>query len=670
MILTGCHWRFFRAIRLAALTLALAALGYERLPAATIFDVGGASFANPPWSLTYFAGFAGTVGVTPVWPSEMGWQGDRVDISFPLPAGVPSTARHYRLRIVVANRFTQSIVLTVLAGASVADLQPIASEPLDTARVVIATIPLDRFQPGQTNVIRLQGVGVAVGAGQPSGVGWTRWALTRTDTSSDFSVARLDQLQRLSNYVVAAIRPNGLVRDSLTLNPADAPFHPASPDAAGFALLGLCVADSAGVRASAAADVRRILSAYAGDTPGVVPLRNTLGHWWHWMDITTGGAAAGWGDNYTTIGSALLVSGALFAKNHFRDDAQIAALADELYATTNWDLMIHPALDGRVALATAANGAHLGYVVPWNEYMLIVSLALRQPGATRAPAMAQRWLQPALAPTRSYRGIATATDNPGGFAPAFWVHQQYFFNHDFAGNAGFRALFEQQRRADQLYCAVELNQLFRYGLTAGVSPSGYTVDRIGAHQNVFSPEAVAGWLDADTLQEFLAAQPPTSNVRFRYGLTRVSSAQPTWIPFDAGLVDHTFLMYGLMALGDPLFFVRRQPFQVDVDGDGIADTYDNCVGARNPRQADSDGDGRGDACECAATDGDADGDLDVDLLDYAAWQACPAAVGPQPERCLCLDADVDGRLGAGDWSILLACLDGGGPDAAPICGPP
>ncbi|MET0794655.1 MAG: thrombospondin type 3 repeat-containing protein [Polyangiaceae bacterium] len=35
----------------------------------------------------------------------------------------------------------------------------------------------------------------------------------------------------------------------------------------------------------------------------------------------------------------------------------------------------------------------------------------------------------------------------------------------------------------------------------------------------------------------------------------------------------------------------------DADGDGIADTLDNCPGAANPDQADADFDGRGDACE-------------------------------------------------------------------------
>ena len=43
------------------------------------------------------------------------------------------------------------------------------------------------------------------------------------------------------NYVVDAILPSGLVRDSLVLSGSS--FHPATPDAAGFALLALSALD-------------------------------------------------------------------------------------------------------------------------------------------------------------------------------------------------------------------------------------------------------------------------------------------------------------------------------------------------------------------------------------------------------------------------------------------
>ena len=222
--------------------------------------------------------------------------------------------------------------------------------------------------------------------------------------------------------------------------------------------------------------------------------------------------------------------------------------------------MIHPELDGRVALATDAAGEAVGYVRPWNEYMLVVSLALRQAGAVRAQAVAPFWLDPDRAPRAAYRGIETLTDREGFFAPAFWVQQQFYFNPDYAGSEGFVRLFRNQRRADALYCAGVLRQNYRHGLTAGVVPSGYRADRIQDHENVFSPSAVGGWADVDTLLEFLQDQPPETDVRNRYGMRRVSSQIAIWVPADAGLVDHLFLLFGLVEARRPGFFRERLAF--------------------------------------------------------------------------------------------------------------
>lgn len=579
-----------RPAGLAALLLA-AALATSRGSAEVLFQVQ--SFSN----ITYYSGFSGTVGSTGVWPSEMGWQGEQIDIAFDLPAGPPPEALHYRFRVVIADQFTQEFDLTVLAGPTLADLEPVETQFLDSPRVLIATIDPGRFTPGQTNYLRLRGNGVNVGPGFPSGIRWVRWILSRTDAEDTPDAIRINQLARTTFFLLDAIEPSGLVRDALPLSPDDEPFHPASPDAAGFALIGLCVADRLGQIDFAEPLAESILEAYAGYGP-VVPLRNARGHWWHWLDLQTGQPAAGWGDAYTTIGSALLVGGALFAGNHFADNAHIRDLAEELRLTTDFDAAIHPSLDGRVFLATdAAGNEEFGSVPPWNEYMIIVSLALRQTNNARATAVAPLWLDPGNVPTIAFRGIPTLTDNLGSYAPAFWVQQQHFFNPDFAGSGGFETFFYNQQQADALYCAFNLGQHYRHGLTAGVDPTGYFADRIFNHHNVYSPSAVAGWGDVNTLLEFLWDQPPGSDARYRYGAARVSSTQPDWIPHDAALVDHLFLMYGLMESIEPSFFKARHPFQPDADGDGIADAYDNCVHVWNPGQSDSDGDGVGDACE-------------------------------------------------------------------------
>lgn len=614
--------------------------------ATTIFQV--TNFANPPYSIQYYAGFSGTVGTTPTWPAEMGWEGDTLDVAFSLPSA-PSTARVYQFSIVINAHYSQSFNLNISAGPTPGSLQLASSEYIDTPRVYVATIPLDYFTPGQTNYIRIQGQGVQVGSGQASGIQWNKWTLDRLDYVTDLNTARLDQLQRMTNYTLAAIQSNGLVRDSMTYSPGTPPFHPATPDAAGFALVALCAIDQLNLNPNAELAAELILSAYAGHTPGVTPTRNAKGHYYHWMNLSNGSPAAGWSTEYTTIGSGLLAAGALFAKNHFIDNTNIAAWAGEIYNTTDFNSMINANLSGQVAVASDINGNSTGWLVPFNEYQIVVSLALRQPNNSRALAVQSKWLDPTNMPKASYFGISTLTDSAGTFAPAFWTQDGHFLNADFAGNAAFETYSQNLRRADQLYCATALAQSYRYGLTAGVDPTGYFADHINGHHSVYAPEAVIAWGDIWSLLRFLNDQPPTSNTSFRYGLTRVSSAQPTWIPSDGALVDHEFLLYGLVESINPLFFRQRQPFQADADQDGIADAFDNCVGALNPNQADADGDGVGDSCDACPSEACPSGG--------GCSNGCPIANCPapnDPNNCTCADTDSSGQVDLPDLAVLLS----------------
>jgi hypothetical protein len=404
-------------------------------------------------------------------------------------------------------------------------------------------------------------------------------ALALSAAGQDLNAVRDDQIDRLKNYVLAAIQPSGLVRDSVVLNNPSGSFHPATPDAAGFALLALSALNHVDKLPDAEQRIVDVLSAYAGETPGVVPDRSADGHFVHFMNVNNGTYASGWDHSYTPIGTALLVAGAQFARNSYPDNPTIASLSDELTHSVDFNNAIRS--DGRIYLDMGkAGGGTGGTLTPWNEFMLVESLALRETDNSRALAAKHQWLDTDFIPKKSFGGIPTLTDNPSSYASGFWVQQMHFFNGDFRGSEDFETFFHNQQAADQLYSNLFLGEDSRYGLTAGLvpSPEVYHADRIFDHpHDVFSPEAVAAWGDMDTLLEFYNAQIPTSNPSYQFGLVRVSAEQPNWIPADAGLVDHLFLLFGLVESLDPNFFSDRMFPALepgDYNADGNVDTAD------------------------------------------------------------------------------------------------
>lgn len=98
------------------------------------------------------------------------------------------------------------------------------------------------------------------------------------------------------------------------------------------------------------------------------------------------------------------------------------------------------------------------------------------------------------------------------------------------------------------------------------------------------------------------------------------------------------------AISEAFFEVVRQ---IDSDGDGVTDPFDNCVFTSNPGQLDSDGDLVGDACDnCAFVfnpgQADSDGDFVGDACDGCPLD--PFKVAPGLCGCGVPDVDTDGDL--------------------------
>jgi hypothetical protein len=156
----------------------------------------------------------------------------------------------------------------------------------------------------------------------------------------------------------------------------------ASIAATGFGLTTLCVAAERGwVQPGAARErVRNTLRFFAE--------RALQEHGWfyHWLDVSTGERR--WKSEVSSIDTALLIAGALTARQYFHDDAEIVRLATKIYERIDfpWMLNSHPTL--------LAMGWHpeTGFLKSrWDDYSEHPVLYLLAIGSPRHPITPQSW---------------------------------------------------------------------------------------------------------------------------------------------------------------------------------------------------------------------------------------------------------------------------------------
>lgn len=142
--------------------------------------------------------------------------------------------------------------------------------------------------------------------------------------------AFVDDLQRRAvRYFVEQTDPlSGLVRDRASVHggPSSAP---SSVAATGFGLSAWCVAETRGwmsrddVLRRVRGTLRFVLESHAQER----------GWYYHFVDAATGRRV--WASEASTIDTALLLKGALLAREHLRDP-EVARLVDQLYARIDW----------------------------------------------------------------------------------------------------------------------------------------------------------------------------------------------------------------------------------------------------------------------------------------------------------------------------------------------
>jgi hypothetical protein len=264
----------------------------------------------------------------------------------------------------------------------------------------------------------------------------------------------------------------GLVRDRARTDgsPHDETHRDvASIAATGFGLTALCVA--AERRWIAPREARERVRA----TLRFFATRATHEHGWfyHWMDAATG--ARRWQSEISSIDTALLLAGALTARQKFRDDAEIVRLATAIYERVDfpWMLNNHP------TLLSHGWRPETGFIkYRWNaysEHMILYLLAIASPTHAITPRSWLAWQRERI----TYAGYTYITGGP--LFIHHYSHAWVDFRDRRESHYPFTDYFENSvaaTRAHRAFCLALAGEFPGYteniwGITASDSARGY-----------------------------------------------------------------------------------------------------------------------------------------------------------------------------------------------------
>lgn len=356
---------------------------------------------------------------------------------------------------------------------------------------------------------------------------------------------------------------------------------PSSIAATGVGLIALCIGHHVGWEKGAQSQIVRTLQAMTGELEGVNPHRDQhTGFIAHFIDAETG--AHRWNSEISTIDTALLVSGALFAMQYFAEDGEIARLATKLHDSVRWEAAICNPETGEIYLEIE-KGQGINPLAPYNEYSILAHMARHsKPGEelwqkTYDPRRLHLLPMQQVGPGRQ---IICEIDN----IPSSFVYQfPFYLVHEYTLSPIYQELCTNIAYADHLdWTECHSAPTFVWGHGAGVTPSGhYHPDAIGNNrESVASPYIIAGFLPVypqgiyhlyDIYQTIIPYDKPTVvladpldlprfQAAYRYGLTRFE-LNPTgsrpWFPQHTSVIDWSSMLYGLTAFKYGIDFFAR-----------------------------------------------------------------------------------------------------------------
>ena len=252
----------------------------------------------------------------------------------------------------------------------------------------------------------------------------------------------------------------------------------------GIGLVSLVIADALKYENNAEAKIIETLKSCTGENPAVNLDRNINGLFYHFIDSRNGSR---WGKcELSTIDTALLVAGATFCRNYFKNNSEIQRLSMKLWKSINWESCRHD--EDRYYLTQEMDGSPGSKTRLFNEYLLLADYISYSKGE-KAVDMSKNWRK------RTYKGEAVITDTPGHFLPLFTFQFPLYLSPYRVNDSTFIAHCLQAMKVDKIWWRDEIGREHIWGSSAGASLNGYGVDSTERNPNmIFCAPSVAGFM--------------------------------------------------------------------------------------------------------------------------------------------------------------------------------
>eukprot|EP00929_Paragymnodinium_shiwhaense_P013037 TRINITY_DN12089_c0_g1_i13.p1 TRINITY_DN12089_c0_g1~~TRINITY_DN12089_c0_g1_i13.p1 ORF type:complete len:371 (+),score=55.94 TRINITY_DN12089_c0_g1_i13:323-1435(+) len=287
---------------------------------------------------------------------------------------------------------------------------------------------------------------------------------------------------------------------------------------------------------------------------------------------------------YSTIDTAIMAAGALFAGSYFGGEVQDSAR--ELFNLTDWSAAVKGSEDPTMATTVdEKTGAMQGHLKPYNEYYIVALMAMIQDPApsSKASLYFKNFFGLSGRPEGrggfpvhpNYWGFELLSDH-GGFVSSFIPQFCWYLTKNFQQNKYYSEyVFPNWLQADMAYWTKALGDDSRvwgkavkgivWGAGAGPQPTGYGADSIDNSQDLtFSAPIMAGFLPAARSvemknrillqlmtmykQEICAYHREVGSGNQLRILWRCSVKHPTWRADYADSIDYSSFVLGYSSI--------------------------------------------------------------------------------------------------------------------------